>query len=165
MLPYCKQCRYAVRYLQSILGWGCFYMNYCNNAAWKGRDNLLWLSLVIPISLKQALVHQEKWEVPESCFGKENQHDHKSWQQRETLNALKSSGRWLHWPDKTQWANTSRWHDTPNHPWTLELHTEPQASNILCLTTHLPVDEVLFFRGKWQISLNLKNKGLWINEQ
>lgn len=27
---------------------------------------------------------------------------------------LKSPDRWLHWLDKTQWANTNRWHVTPN---------------------------------------------------
>ncbi len=40
---------------------------------------------------------------------------------------------------KTQWTNTSRWHGSPNHHWLWKLHTGPQATWILCLST-LPPD-------------------------
>ncbi len=39
---------------------------------------------------------------------------------------------------KTQWTNTSRHHDTPNHHWLRKLHTGLQAAWILCLSSLLP---------------------------
>ncbi len=48
-----------------------------------------------------------------SPAGKWNQHLHKACQQKEAWSALKCPGRWLRWLQKTQWANTSRWH----HHW------------------------------------------------
>ncbi len=40
--------------------------------------------------------------------------------------------------DKTQWTNTSRCHDTPNHHWLGKLHNGLQSASILCLSSHPP---------------------------
>ncbi len=44
---------------------------------------------------------------------------------------------------KTQWANTSRWHGCPNHHWLWKLHTGLQATWILCLSSLLPDSGIL----------------------
>ncbi len=51
--------------------------------------------------------------------------------------------------DKTQWANTSWRHSTPNHPWLRKLHTGLQAAWILCLSS-LPPDSRPWFPNEMQ---------------
>ncbi len=76
-------------------------------------------SAVTPWSLDQLLVPLAVWA---SHAGKWNQHLHKACQQMEAWSALKCPGRWVDCGlQKTQWTNTSRWHDSPNHWATVQL--------------------------------------------
>ncbi len=62
-----------------------------------------------------------------------------SWRKQEVLQNLLVDGCVDCGLQKTQWTNTSRWHGSPNHHWLWKLHTELQATWILCLST-LPPD-------------------------
>ncbi len=48
---------------------------------------------------------------------------------------------------RKQWTNTSRWHGTPNHHWLWKLHTGPQATCIMCLSTLPPDSGTLISKG------------------
>ncbi len=57
--------------------------------------------------------------------------------------------------DKTQWANTNRWHGSPNHHWLWKLHTGLQATWIMCLSTLRPDSGTLISK------LNAKFTFVW----
>ncbi len=100
----------------------------------------------IPWSLNQVLVACV--QVPCSV-GKWNLHLHKVGQQQEAWSALNFLvyGCVDLGPQKTQWTNTSRWHGTPNHHWLWKLHTGPQATWILCLSSLPPDSGTLISKG------------------
>ncbi len=54
--------------------------------------------------------------------------------------------------DKTQWTNTSRWHDSPNHHRLWKLLTGLQATWILCLSSLPPDSGTLIY--KWNAKLS-----------
>ncbi len=97
-------------------------------------------STVTPWSLNQLLVPLAVWAGAKSCW-KWNQHLHKACQQKEAWSALNVlvDGCIDCGLQKTQWTNTSRCHGSPNHHWLWKLHTGPQATWIMCLST-LPPD-------------------------
>ncbi len=61
--------------------------------------------------------------------------------------------------DKTQYTNTSRRHDTPNHHWLRKLLTGLQAAWILCLSS-LPPDSRPWFPNEMQNLLSSEKRTL-----
>lgn len=55
-------------------------------------------------------------QVP-SSVGKWNLHFHERRQQKEAGSALTFLDSWLFWDNKTQWTDTRRWFNFPNHYW------------------------------------------------
>ncbi len=75
---------------------------------------------------------------------------------RRSMKCSKMSGRCIDCGlQKTQWTNTNKWHGRPNHHWLWKLHTGPQATWIMCLSTLPPYSRTLISK------LNAKFTFIW----